>query len=60
MTTKVKMCVTLEPRGRPWVIVEASGQGQLQQMLDTTDFSFDFKDDETFFFLFLFVIPPSF
>ena len=45
MTTKVKMCVTLEPRGRPWVIVEASGQGQLQQMVDTTDFSFDFKAD---------------
>jgi hypothetical protein len=43
MTTKVKMCITLEPVGKPWIIAEANGRGQLQQLLTTTDFSFDFK-----------------
>lgn len=47
MTTKVKMCVTLEPVGKPWVIVEANGQGQLQQVTTTTDFSFNFKADNS-------------
>jgi len=46
MTTEVKMRVTLEPVGQPWVIVEANGQGQLQQLVTTTDFSFDFKADD--------------
>jgi hypothetical protein len=47
MTTKVKMCVTLEPVGKPWVIAEANGRGQLQQLLTTTDFSFDFRADDS-------------
>ena len=42
----VKMCVTLEPVGKPWVIVEANGQGQLQQLVTTTDFSFEFKSTD--------------
>jgi hypothetical protein len=40
------MRVTLEPVGRPWVIVEANGQGQLQQLVTTTDFKFDFRVDD--------------
>jgi hypothetical protein len=47
MTTKVKMCVTLEPKGKPWIIAEANGQGQLQQLVTTTDFSFDFRADDS-------------
>jgi len=47
MTTEVKMRVTLEPVGRPWVIVESSGQGQLQQLVATTDFSFDFRAENS-------------
>jgi len=39
----VKMRVTLEPVGHPWVIVEANGQGQLQQLVTTTDFDFNFR-----------------
>ena len=40
----VKMRVTLEPVGQPWVIVEANGQGQLQQLVTTTDFNFNFRN----------------
>ena len=47
MTTKVKMCVTLDPVGKPWIIAEANGRGQLQQLLTTTDFSFDFRADDS-------------
>jgi hypothetical protein len=39
----VKMKVTLEPVGKPWVIVDASGHGQLQQLVTTTDFSFNLR-----------------
>jgi hypothetical protein len=39
----VNMRVTLEPVGQPWVIVEVNGQGQLQQLVTTTHFSFDFR-----------------
>lgn len=46
MATKVKMCVTLEPVGKPWIIAEANGQGQLQQLLTTHDFNFDFRADD--------------
>jgi len=46
MTTEVKMRVTLEPVGRPWVIIDTNGQGQLQQLVTSTDFSFDFKADD--------------
>ena len=41
------MRVTLEPVGRPWVIVEANGQGRSQQLVTTTDFSFDFKAQDS-------------
>mgnify|MGYP003345752081 CR=1 FL=1 len=37
----VKVRVTLEPVGKPWVIVDVNGQGQLQQLVTTTDFSFE-------------------
>jgi hypothetical protein len=47
MATKVNVCVTLEPVGTPWVIVEANGQGQLQQLVTTHDFNFDFKADDS-------------
>lgn len=43
MTIEVKLRVTLEPVGKPWVIVEANGQGQLQQLVTTSDFNFEFK-----------------
>lgn len=39
----VKLQLTLEPVGYPWVIVDANGQGQLQQLFCTTDFSFDLR-----------------
>jgi len=41
------MRVTLEPVGQPWIIIEANGQGQLQQLVTTTDFSFDFRADDS-------------
>ena len=47
MATKVNVCVTLEPVGKPWVIVEANGQGQLQQLVTTHDFNFDFRTDDS-------------
>ena len=46
MATEVKMRVTLEPVGQPWVIVEANGQGQLQRLVTTRDFSFNFRADD--------------
>jgi len=39
----VKMRVTLEPVGQPWVIVQADGQGQLQKLATTTDFVFEYR-----------------
>jgi hypothetical protein len=42
----VKMRVTLEPVGEPWVIVEANGQGQLQRLVTTRDFSFEFRAED--------------
>lgn len=47
MATEVKMRVTLEPVGQPWVIVEANGQGQLQRLVTTRDFSFDFRAEDS-------------
>jgi hypothetical protein len=38
----VKMRVTLEPVGQPWVIIDANGQGQLLKLITETDFSFEF------------------
>lgn len=43
----VKMSVALEPVGKPWVIIEVNGQGQLQQLVVETDFNFDFRADKT-------------
>lgn len=39
----VKMCVTLEPVGQPWVNVDMAGQGRIQQLTETTDFEFEFN-----------------
>jgi hypothetical protein len=39
----VKMLVTLEPVGKPWVLVDVSGHGQLQQLVTTTDFRFNLR-----------------
>jgi hypothetical protein len=47
MAIDVKMCVTLEPVGKPWVIVEANGRGQLQQLVTATNFNFDFTADDS-------------
>jgi len=47
MATKVNVCVTLEPVGRPWIIAEANGQGQLQQLVTTANFNFDFKANDS-------------
>jgi hypothetical protein len=38
----VKMCVTLEPVGNPWVDVDVEGQGRIQKLTETTDFEFEF------------------
>ena len=48
MTTEypIKVRVTLEPVGCPWVIVQADGQGQLQQLVTTTDFTFKYRAQE--------------
>lgn len=39
----VKMCVTLEPVGNPWVDVEVQGQWKIQKLTETTDFEFEFN-----------------
>jgi hypothetical protein len=41
----VKMCVTLEPVGQPWVNVDMAGRGRIQQLTETTDFEFEFDTD---------------
>ena len=38
----VKMRVTLEPVGRPWVSVDADGWGQVQQLDKVSDFELEF------------------
>jgi hypothetical protein len=38
----VKMCVTLEPVGTPWVDVDVEGWGRIQKLTETTDFEFEF------------------
>jgi len=38
----VKMRVTLEPVGQPWVSVDADGCGQVQQLDKITDFNIEF------------------
>jgi hypothetical protein len=40
---KVKMRVTLEPVGEPWVAVDADGWGRVQQLTETTDFDLEFN-----------------
>jgi hypothetical protein len=44
---QVKMCVTLEPVGNPWAIIDVNGQGQLQQLITKTDFSFNFNTTDS-------------
>ena len=39
----VKMRVTLEPVGRPWIDIDVEGQGRIQQLTETTDFNFEFR-----------------
>jgi hypothetical protein len=39
----VKMRVTLEPVGRPWIDIDVEGQGRIQQLTKTTDFDFEFR-----------------
>lgn len=43
----VKMCVTLEPVGEPWVDVDVEGWGRIQQLTETTDFEFEFDAQDT-------------
>jgi hypothetical protein len=38
----VKMRVTLEPVGRPWIGIDVEGWGQIQMLTETTDFDFQF------------------
>ena len=38
----VKMCVTLEPVGKPWIDIDVEGWGQIQRLTKTTDFDFEF------------------
>ncbi len=42
----VKMRVTLEPIGEPWVDVDVEGWGRIQKLTETTDFDFEF-DSQT-------------
>ena len=39
----VKMRVTLEPVGEPWVDVDVAGWGRIQQLTETTNFDFEFR-----------------
>ena len=39
----VKMRVTLEPVGEPWVDIDVEGWGQIQRLSKTTDFDFEFN-----------------
>ena len=39
----VKMRVTLEPVGDPWVDVDVEGWGRIQRLTETTDFDFEFE-----------------
>ena len=38
----VKMRVTLEPVGEPWVDIDVEGWGRIQRLTETTDFDFEF------------------
>lgn len=38
----VKMRVTLEPVGEPWIDIDVEGWGQIQRLTETTDFDFEF------------------
>lgn len=38
----IKMRVTLEPVGQPWVDVDCEGWGRIQKLTETTDFDFEF------------------
>lgn len=38
----VKMRVTLEPVGEPWVDVDVEGWGRIQRLTEPTDFDFEF------------------
>lgn len=38
----VKMRVTLEPVGEPWIDIDVEGWGRIQQLTETTDFDFEF------------------
>lgn len=38
----VKMCVTLDPVGNPWIDIDVCGQRQVQQLTTTTKFDFEF------------------
>jgi len=42
----VKIQVTLEPVGQPWVSVDAEGWGQIQQLTEPTDFDLEFDARE--------------
>ena len=39
----VKMRVTLEPVGEPWVDVDVEGWGRIQRLTEPTDFDFEFE-----------------
>jgi hypothetical protein len=39
----VKMRVTLEPVGEPWIDIDVEGWGQIQRLTETTDFDFEFN-----------------
>ena len=42
----VKMRVTLEPVGKPWVDIDVEGWGQIQRLTETTDFDFEFDAED--------------
>ena len=42
----VKMRVTLEPVGEPWVDVDVEGWGRIQRLTEPTDFDFEFDAED--------------
>lgn len=48
MVTKypVKIRVTLEPVGNPWVSVDVDGRGRTQQLTETTEFDLEFDSQD--------------
>jgi hypothetical protein len=49
MTTEhlIKLCVTLRPVAQPWVKITVDGNTKTQQLIDITDFEFEFTANDS-------------